>query len=176
MNAATGPFAIAAALLALGGAAKALRPGETANALAAAGVPVGPSLVRVGGALEAAVGLGALVTGSRGFAALVAVSYLSFTAFVLLALARRTPIASCGCFGKADTPPSRVHVAVNLAAAGAALAIVVQPVPGFLDVLADQPLAGVPYVLLVVTGVAAALTALTVLPRVTAGIGTRADG
>ena len=176
MNAATGPFAIAAALLALGGVAKAFRPVDTANALAAVGVSVHRNLVRVGGALEAAIGLGALATGSRSLAALVAVSYLAFTMFVLVALNRGTPISSCGCFGKADTPPSRVHVVLNLAAAGAALAIVVQPTSGFVDVVAGQPLAGVPCVLLVVTGVVAAMTALTVLPRATGGIPTGARG
>lgn len=176
MNAATGPFDIAAALLAFGGAAKALQPVDTANALAAAGMSVHRTLVRVGGLLEAAIGLGALATGSRSLAVLVAVSYLAFTIFVLVALARGTPISSCGCFGKADTPPSRIHVVLNLAAAGAALAIVVRPTSGFVDVVAGQPLAGVPYVLLVVTGVVAAMTALTVLPRATASVQAGARG
>jgi hypothetical protein len=55
-------------------------------------------------------------------AVLVTLSYLAFAAFVAAALARRWPLASCGCLGRADTAPTAGHVAVNLGAAVAAAA------------------------------------------------------
>ncbi|MEX0663470.1 MAG: MauE/DoxX family redox-associated membrane protein [Acidimicrobiia bacterium] len=165
MNAAAGPFMIAATLLGLAGAFKAASPRDTANALRGVGLPGAPWLVRAGGAFEAAVGAYAIVEGDRLGAALVAVSYLLFAGFVAIALGRGVPIATCGCFGKADTPPSLVHVGFDLAAAGAAIAVVVDPTAGMADTVADQPLAGVPYVLLVITGTFLAFLALTALPR-----------
>ena len=46
-------------------------------------------------------------------------SYLAFTAFVITARLKGGVLASCGCFGKADTPPTWLHAAVT---AGLALA------------------------------------------------------
>ncbi len=165
MNVAIGPFMIAAALIALGGASKTVSPNDTANAVRGVGLPGSPVLVRLGGALEAAIGVFAIVSGGRVAAALVAASYLGFSAFVAVALARGVPIATCGCFGKADTPPSLVHLVFDLLAAVAALALVVDPTGGIADVVVAQPLLGIPYLLLVVTGVYLSFIALTVLPR-----------
>jgi hypothetical protein len=165
MNAAAGPFVIVAALVALAGALKAVSPSDTANALRGVGLPASRWLVRAGGVFEMAVGAYAVVAGDRIGAALVAASYLAFAAFVAVALARGAPIATCGCFGKADTPPSLVHLVFDAAAAVAAIAVVVDPTAALADTVADQPLAGVPYLLLVVTGTYLSFLALTTLPR-----------
>jgi hypothetical protein len=165
VNAAAGPFAIAALLLVAGGIAKAVAPRDTANALRQIGLPGALPLVRLGGVAEAAIGVVAIATADRIAASLVAASYLAFAGFVAVALHRGTPIATCGCFGRADTPPSVVHLAVNVAAAAAALAVIVDPGDGFGDVVGAQPLAGVPFVLLVVVGVYLAFLSLTLLPR-----------
>jgi methylamine utilization protein MauE len=165
MSLAAGPFLIAATLLALGGLLKTARPDDTTNALHALGLPVAPLLVRVGGGAEAAVGLAALATGDRIAATLLAVSYAAFAAFVLIALGRGTPLASCGCFGKEDTPPTRLHVVLNAGAAAAGLAVALNPGAGLVDVVGSQPLAGVPFVLLLGCGVSFAYLALTSLPR-----------
>ena len=165
MTIASGPFVIAAILLVLGGVLKGLRPGDTANALRGVGVPMGSVAVRLGGIAEAGIGIWALVTADRAAATLVALSYLGFTVFVLVALLRDAPIASCGCFGKEDTPPSWVHVGVNLTAVVAAVIVAVDPGAGLADVLADQPLAGIPFLLLTATGTFLAFLALTALPR-----------
>jgi hypothetical protein len=163
-----GPFTIAAALLAFGGAHKALHPRNTAQALTAVGVrvPGVPAhfLVRAGGAAEVVVGIGALVTGGAVFAALVAVSYALFAGFVVVALRADSPISSCGCFGKVDTPPSVVHVVVD---AAFALVAVAAAVP---DVLADQPLLGIPFLFLVVIGVSLVYLAFTSLPKTMAAV------
>ncbi|MCJ7436152.1 MAG: hypothetical protein MUP97_00085 [Acidimicrobiia bacterium] len=168
MTLAAGPFAIAATLLLVGGLAKAWRPTDTAHALRGLGVPVPPFAVRLGGLVEAAVGLSALVRGDRVSAILVALSYLAFSGFVIVALARHAPIASCGCFGRLDTPPSTVHVVLDLGALLAAVTVVFEPGVGLSRVLRDQPLAGVPFLLLVITGTFVAFVAMTLLPRVIA--------
>jgi len=169
MTIASGPFAIATVLLAVGGFGKAVRPGDTARALDGVFTRHVPSwLVRVGGALECALGVVALVTADRWTAALVAVSYLGFAAFVTVALLRQAPIATCGCFGREESPPSLLHVGIDLGAALAATVVALDPGAGIVDVVGEQPLAGVPYLLLVATGVLCAYLALTLLPRVLA--------
>lgn len=173
MIALAGPFAVAATLLALGGASKAWQPSDTARALTMLRLPASPRLVRIGGALELVIGVGALVYGNRVLAVLVAVSYAAFAAFVLLALRRGAPISSCGCFGKADTPPSRVHVVVNVAAALVAVGVAVDPNGGITDVMADQPLLGLPFALLVAVGVYLTFLALTLLPQTLAALPAR---
>lgn len=166
---AAGPFAIATTLLVLGGMLKAVRPGDTARALKLVGVPLAvPATVRVGGAIEAGIGAWALMTADRWSAIVVAASYVVFAAFVGLALVRGLAISSCGCFGKADTPPSLAHVVVNAGAVLAAAATALDPGAGLLEILADQPIGGVGFVILVATGVLLALAALTDLPKVLA--------
>jgi len=162
-----GPFAILAVVLALGGALKAIDPVSTANALHALRVPLGPSLVRAGGALELFVAVAALVTGEAALAAVVAASYAAFAVVVGIALVTRRPISSCGCFGKVDTPPSWVHVAIDVAAAGvaAAAAFAAADEIALPDVLSKQPLAGVPFVLLVANGVVFVFLAFISLPK-----------
>jgi hypothetical protein len=174
MSAAAGPFTIAAVLLAVAGVLKALDPVDTANALRGVGVPASRTAVRVGGLVEAAVGVFAVVSGGILAAVLVGVSYLGFSVFVAVAMASHSPIATCGCFGKDDTPPSLVHLGIDLAAVGAAIAVAVQPGVGIGDVLSAQPLGGAPYLLLVLVGVGATSLALTALPRTMALA--RADG
>jgi hypothetical protein len=159
---------VAAALLAIAGGAKAIRPDDTVGALRAARLPSARWIVRAGAVAEGALGLYAIVAGDRLAAALVAGSYLAFASFVLVALRSGAPIASCGCFGREDTPPSLVHVGMNVGLATAAGAVAVWPGVGIARVLENQPLAGVPYLLLVAVGVYAAFLALTVLPRVLA--------
>jgi hypothetical protein len=119
------PFAAAAMLLVAAGAPKARRPDPAVRALRSVGWRVPPAAVRVLGAAEAALGLVALTMGGRPVSVLVAVSYAAFTGFVVVALRRGGALASCGCFGRPDTPPTVVHAALTgglalLAAAAAA--------------------------------------------------------
>jgi hypothetical protein len=165
MGAWAGPFLIATVLLAGAGVAKALDPAPTAGALARTGIPVAPAAVRIGGALEVLVAVVAAVSGAPVPALLVAASYLLFAGFVVLALARHLPIGSCGCFGRIDTPPSVLHLVVNVAAVTAGVAVAAGRGGGLGSVLSAQPLAGVPFVLLVLVGAYAAFTALTVVPQ-----------
>jgi hypothetical protein len=174
MSVLAGPFAIASVLLALGGVAKAFRPSDTAQALVAVGVRFhrsvpSRSVVRIGGLVEAVIGVAALLTGAPVWCALVAVSYLTFTGFVV-ALRTGAPISSCGCFGKVDTPPSAVHVVLDLAFAGVAGVAAVVGEVALPDVLRDQPLSGLPFLLLLVIGCSLVLLAFSSLPKTMAAV------
>lgn len=141
-----GPFLAAAALLVVAGAAKVLRPGDLATALRRS-TGMGTSAVRVGAAGECAVGLAAIAHPSPLTAALVAASYGAFALYVAWLRWQGGPLATCGCFGAADTPPTFLHIAVDLAFAGSALAVMDGGGGGWLpDALAGQPAAGWPLV------------------------------
>jgi hypothetical protein len=170
-----GPFAIAAVLLAVGGALKATRPRDTAQALTAVGLRFpayfsARTAVRVGGAVEAVIGVGALLVGGPVLAALLAVSYVAFAGFVVIALRSGAPISSCGCFGKVDTPPSVVHVVLDTAFAGVAVAAAFVGGVALPDVLDDQPLLGLPFLLLLVIGCSLVFVAFTSLPKTMAAV------
>ena len=165
MGAWAGPFLVAALLLTAAGALKAWDPTNTVGALRKAGLPAAPGLVRVGGAVEVVIGVTAIATGALVAAALVALSYALFTAFVGYALVRHIPIGSCGCFGKVDTPPSLVHVVLNVGAVVSATAVALGPGGGIGETLSDQELLGLPFLLFVATATDLAVLALTLLPQ-----------
>jgi len=160
----TGPYLAAALLLVAAGLAKMRRPADTAIALRRAGLPVPDWVVRAGAGAEVAAGCWAF-TSSRAAALLVAVSYLGFAGFVVLALRRGSPVSSCGCFGRADSPPTVSHVVLNLAAAATAGWAALHAHPGVVTVLRHQPLAGVPLVLLTGAGAYLAELVMGALPK-----------
>jgi hypothetical protein len=121
------PAAVFSSLLVATGIAKLRRPGDTAKALAAFGVPdhlyVGLSI----GAIEIGVGLAALVTSAPPALLAQALLYSAFSAWIIVALVRRLPIASCGCLGTDDTPPYWGHLAVDICAVLFSLGAVITP-------------------------------------------------
>lgn len=122
------PFVLAAAvLLVVAGAPKVLDPADTVRGLRSAGLPGSPGLVRVLAVVEVVAGVAALVGPSRPAAAAVALLYAGFTGFVLLALARGGVVESCGCLGRADTPPTRAHAIATGLVALVAGALAVSP-------------------------------------------------
>jgi len=125
-QAVAGPLLVACGLLAVAGVAKAVSPHDTARALRRAGLPVGSLLVRAVAVAEATLGVAAAVAGGRVLSGAVSLSYAAFAVFIAVALSRGWALSSCGCFGEPDTPPTLLHVAVDLGlAAGAGLAAVV---------------------------------------------------
>jgi hypothetical protein len=160
MEAATAPYLAAALLLVVAGVAKAREPLSLVKALRAAGVRVRAPLlarwVRVFAAVEAVIGVVAVVRPGALVASCVAVSYAGFTGFVIRALRSGSPLASCGCFGKVDTPPTPSHVVATALLAVAALLVAVGPAASL-----DLPLVVVSATLAYVTYVA-----LAVLPLV----------
>ena len=126
MEAATAPLLVASALLVAAGLPKVRTPAPTTGALRSVGIRVPDIAVRIGGLVEASLGTFAVVTGSALAAALVATSYVGFSVFVGVALARGGMVASCGCLGRPDTPPTGSHLLLTLAlATGATVAAAV---------------------------------------------------
>ncbi len=142
-----GPFYAFALLLVAAGAGKLADPRATAGALQTAGLPSSFLIVRALGGAEIALGAAAITFGSWWSALLLALSYSGFAGFVAFAKARRLPIASCGCFGKSDTPPTVAHLAIAALAAFAGILVTAFPLGTFAAVVLDQPWAGVPFAL-----------------------------
>lgn len=164
MHLLAGPYVAAATLLVVAGAPKVVKPGTTILALRSMRLPAAGWLVRLLGAVEVLIGTTAIAIGGRLLAALVAASYAGFAAFVATAMVRGGVVSSCGCFGKPDTPPTHLHMVMNVAAAALATAVAVDPLAGLGEVVADQPLAGLPFLTLTATCVWFAYLALTALP------------
>lgn len=121
------PYLAACLLLAGAGAAKALRPGDTARAMVGL-LPPGDAgrlagvtlLVRLGAVAETTLGVLAAIFPSRPLAILVAASYGTFAAVVVVARRRGGALASCGCFGTPDTPATGLHAVLDAGLAVAA--------------------------------------------------------
>jgi hypothetical protein len=163
-----GPFAAFALLLAVAGAAKAVKPLPTVRALREAGLPARAWMVRMLGAAEAVLALVALAVAGPVPAALVAISYACFAAFVGYAMASGVSISSCGCFGKPDTPPTAVHLVVNLGAALLAIVAALDPGRSPLGVIAHSPGGGVPLAALTLVTAGFGYLALAEWPRLVA--------
>ena len=123
------PYAAAAVLLAVAGVPKVRDPGDLVRAVRSVGMPFGRRAVRAFAVAEVVVALAALLVPSRLTAAALALMYAGFTAFVVLALRRGGVLSSCGCFGRADTPPTPAHALVTGAASVVGLLVAVDP-PG----------------------------------------------
>lgn len=165
MPALTAPVLVAAVLLVIAGASKAVDPTMTVGALRALRLPSAPPVVRAGALAEAAIGVLAVVVGGALWWSLVAVSYLAFAAFVVAALRAGTMVGSCGCFGREETPPHPVHVALDLALAALVLVAVVQGLGAPLDAMADDPGQGAVVAGLSALGAYLAYAVIVELPR-----------
>ena len=134
MDVLAAPYLAAGLLLITGGVAKTWEPLSLVRALRSAGLPVRAPLllpfVRAAAIAEAALGLLTVVDPSRPVALAVAASYAGFTVFVLRALRSGSPLASCGCFGKSDTPPTVTHAAMTAALAMCAALVTPRVHPG----------------------------------------------
>ena len=141
-------------------------PVPTSGALRAAGLASSIGVVYALAVAEIATGAAALMVGGAWAGWAIAILYGGFGSFVAIALHRRIPIASCGCFGKADTPPTLIHVFLNAAGLVGGLWAGLSHSPSLLSILGGQPLAGVPYLFFLAAGTYAAYLALTALPMV----------
>lgn len=166
MDAAIALYASGAVLLVIAGAAKAIRPATAANLIDALGAPTlgpitGERLALVLGVVEVALGISALVLDVPLIAVAVGGLYTVFALTVLRAMA--VGAESCGCFGRVDAPPSWFHVVGNSALAVCAFVAAAGRSP--LEVMDDQPAAGIGFV--VVIGVLAGLEFIlfTALPE-----------
>ena len=115
-------FVLSAGLLAAAGTVKLMRPRPTAQALADVGWPASDAVARAVGAVETAVGIWVLVAGGTVAALALASVYLAFAAFLGFILVAHPSAGSCGCAGAKAVPPSRLHLVLDLSAAGVAVA------------------------------------------------------
>lgn len=173
MNAFFGLYVVGCGLLAVAGVLKVFRPSD--NALAV--TRLWPSLpitgarlaVRLLAGLEATLGLAGLIYPDAVVAGAVAASYAVFVVVVCYARARGGPLATCGCFGTPDTPPTVIHALIDGVLALAAAAYAGAGSHAWLPhVLRHQYFAGVP--LLIAAGMCAwlAFLAMVRLPRLQA--------
>jgi hypothetical protein len=162
-----GVYLAGCALLVVAGAAKAARPVDTARALIQA-IPLVrlermAHLVRLAAAGECALGVAGLILPRPPIAAAVALSYAAFAVFVFIAYRRGGPLATCGCFGTPDTPPTVVHIVINVGLAASAIVVAASGRSGsVLDILRGQPWHGIP--LVAVSAVCAWLIVLALSP------------
>ncbi len=118
---------------------------------------------RLLGVAEIALAAAAVALGLPVLWAGVALAYASFTVFIIWALNGNQDVATCGCFGHEDTPPTPGHAAFNAAAAAVAALAVFDPVK-----LADfdgSALEALLAFVLVIAGIALSIGVLTTLPR-----------
>ncbi|MGA2303557.1 MAG: MauE/DoxX family redox-associated membrane protein [Acidimicrobiales bacterium] len=174
-----GPYLIGCVLLVGAGAIKAVRPDDTARAL----LPIVPTrlrpvlpfrvlrtLIRLLAGVEVGVGALGLLLPRPLTGALVGVSYFAFAGLMAYARSQGGALASCGCFGTPDTPATYLHVGLDLVIGGAAAAVAVEvPTRGWLmNVLAQQPLHGLPLMALAAVGAGVAYLTLSGLARLQA--------
>ena len=165
MVALAGPYLMFAVLLVVSGLPKLSNPASTARALEGIGLPPRRWLGQAVGLVEIVVGVSAIAVGGRAPAAAVALLYAGFAGFILVAM-RSSSVKSCGCFGADDTPPSALHLVVDVAAAGFATVLVFNPIGDVTAVMSATPWAGLPLLLLVMVGAWLSLLVLAVLPAV----------
>ena len=139
------PFFAAAALIMASGAAKSWRPEPASRALAAAGLPPRRAGVRTLGLIEIGLGGWSLMAPSRASALSLGLLYLAFAGFLVWLMKAGGQGATCGCLGRRDTPPSLLHVTLDVLAAGTAVMVATTPPRGVLAEAARLPLAGVPF-------------------------------
>lgn len=158
------PLWVFAALMVVAGAAKVVTPSPTMGAITASGFTVGRRHIQVLGITEVAVGVYTIIGGDVAGATAMLVFYVGFTLFVVNALVRDLPVASCGCFGQEDTPPTWIHVAITLLGAGTGIAALISP-PGPVDTIVGFNTDSL--MLIALTGVAFffAYMSLTALPK-----------
>jgi len=153
-------FVVVCALLVLAGFAKLRSPSAASDALSSVALPASRPLVRALGLAELVIGAAAAARPSPVTAGLVAVSYASFCAFVLLARP-----ADCGCFGAATVDSGPIHALLNgLACVVAAIAAVVPP-PGIGSIVRHDPLIAGSLGLGTAAATFAAYLAFTALPQ-----------
>src|SRR4051794_32047097 len=114
--------ALAAALLEVAaGLGKLRHPAGFSTAAAQVGFSLPPLVVRAVAAVEVIAAGWALVVGGAEAWAVVASSYVAFTAFAVMVRERSGGAGSCGCFGRAQAPVAPLHLVVT--AVGALVAL-----------------------------------------------------
>jgi hypothetical protein len=157
---------VAAVVLAVAGVAKLIDPTAVTRSLSAAGLAVPPTVGRVVGAGEVAVGSSVLAFGGALASAALAAWYGAFVVYLVANRARGLEVP-CGCIGESNQPAGPAHLAVDLVAVAAAGLAVARPV-GDVTRWVDEGIVGIGA--LGAIAVASAAVVVVVLPgRIGAG-------
>jgi hypothetical protein len=151
---------LASGLLVVSGALKVRHPESAQPLLALLHVPLWLQRGRALGLLELCVGFGAVMTAAQPFIVAEAAAFGFFALVIGYVLAARIPLTSCGCAGTRQTPPSILHVGVDVAAAGAAAFAAVSR-PGSLAAMWPRlELLGIPTIVGIVTAICLLMAAM----------------
>lgn len=112
---------VASGVLVVSGAIKLRHPDVVVPLLGVLHVPRILQRGRPVGCLELGLGFSAGITSYRPLLIAEGGMYVLFALIISYVLVARVPLASCGCSGNQHTPPSAIHVAMNMTAAAAAL-------------------------------------------------------
>lgn len=156
------PLLAAAGILALAGVAKLAQPAAAAAFLGSLGLPRSTVLVRAGALLELAVAA-AVVARPVPAAAAIALLFSAFAVVTAVRLRRGSGVP-CGCFGERETPPSRVHLALNLACAATGIAAALAHVPAYSTLASTAPAEAAVALLAAVAAALLAQAGLVLLP------------
>ena len=162
MSVLTVPYLAGALLLLAAGLSKLVSPDSTVDAARSAGLPVGRWSVQLLAAVEMVAGVAALLVNSWIAGVAVGLSYVGFAGFLAHGL-WRGGLDSCGCFAGDHAQPSWLHVAVDLAFAGAAFAVAADAGVGSMRAAFDSG-HGLTTAVLVVVASALAYVVLSRLP------------
>ena len=158
-----GPLAVMAIVLVVSGAFKIADPRSSEDMLRALWLGSTPAAARTLGAAEICLGAATVLSAGRLLAAALASVYLVF-AIASLRLRRTAPERSCGCFGSRSTPPSSLHVAVDLGGCAAGAAAVATGAPGAIGGWWRLPYAGVPEAIAIAVAAWLVVVVMTTLP------------
>lgn len=170
MSLLAGPVFAIAGVMGAAGVLKLARPDTTAKAMKAAGLSDSVLAVRVVALTEIVLAAAAIAFGTRVTATLLTIYFTLFALFSFVLLKRGGRGVPCGCFGETEkaAPTTPIHVVMNAVAALASTAAIVWPTGGLGANLAEQPLLGIPF--LVLTGLFGWLwyLGLTAFPEIVA--------
>ncbi|MDZ7674058.1 MAG: hypothetical protein U5K30_03190 [Acidimicrobiales bacterium] len=165
----TTPLHLLALVLVISGADKLGDPTPATTAMRETGLPgvgTAPWPGRVLGVIEVGVGGAVLAFGGPVAAGAMVATYLSFGVFLVLLQRRAAEDVGCGCFGASSAPPGPVHLVIDAAAAGVALAAVILGAPDLVAVVDEGAVVLITHVLLVVTGAALVVASSSVMEDV----------
>jgi hypothetical protein len=146
---ATGLFFVICEVLVISGITKILSPVPTSAALSDVGLPSSIFYARCLGFLEVILGILGITFGGRYFPLFVGCLFAFFSIFMVIAL-RNGHMASCGCFGSSNTPPSIIHLLANLGFM--VISLIAIGTSGLSDTLEKQPASSVPFLISILLG------------------------
>jgi hypothetical protein len=174
---AAAPFFIASALLAVAGLAKLRDPGPLVGVLRQARLGSSRHSVQAFALAETTAGIAGLARPGLVTGAAVAVLYVGFGVFLLWLLVQQVPVTSCGCLGAREAPPSVIHLALNVCAAAAAVAVAAGAKPsGIVPFTIDLSYRAIPFVIGMAAIAYAAYLAVAFLPTALSSYGQIAAG